>query len=220
MPMSTPRSTIVALSLTTALLGLTGCGTRGSGVAVTQIRELGQFTQIEAEGALDLIVHVGSSEQKIEIRGDDNIVPNIDVRIRGDKLVVDHQGWLRPDLPLVIEVWVAQLDGVEASGATDIDIEGLSSDRFELDLSGAADAQLSGRVQHFEVEVSGAADVDARELEAAMVVLDMSGAGEARVWATQLLEVDISGAGRVVYTGEPIDIRQNIRGAGSVRKHE
>lgn len=51
-------------------------------------------------------------------------------------------------------------------------------------------------------------------------MVDMSGAGESRVWATQALEVDISGAGRVVYWGDPIDVRQDISGAGSIRQHQ
>jgi hypothetical protein len=221
MSMSTsPRSTLAVLSLATVLFGLTGCGTRGSGVSASETRELEAFTAIESGGALDLVVHVGADEQKVVLSGDDNILPVIETRIRGGKLVIEHDGWLRPELPLVIEVWVPSLDAVEASGTTNIEIEGLSSGKFELDLSGATDAELSGRVERLDIDASGAADIDATELEAANVVIDMSGAGEAKVWATQALEVDISGAGRVVYWGDPTDLRQDISGAGSVRKHD
>lgn len=214
------RSTIAVVSLTAALLGMAGCGTRGNGVAATETRELGEFTTIESAGGLDLVVHVGAIEQKVVVSGDENILPNIETRLRGDKLVVEHEGWLRPDLPLVVEVWVPTLAGIEASGAADIEVDGLSGGQFELDLSGAADAELRGKVQRLDVDVSGAADIDASWLEAETVVIDMSGAGEAKVWATQALEVDISGAGRIVYWGDPTDVRQDISGAGSLRKHD
>jgi hypothetical protein len=213
------RSTLAVLSLTTVLLALTGCGTRGSGVSASETRELEAFTAIESGGALDLIVHVGAAEQKVVLSGDDNILPVIETRVRGDRLVVEHEGWLRPELPLVLEVWVPSLEAVEASGTTNIEVDGLSGE-FDLDLSGATDAELSGRVERLDIDASGAADVDATDLEAASVIIDMSGAGEAKVWATQALEVDISGAGRVVYWGDPTDLRQDISGAGSVRKHD
>jgi hypothetical protein len=214
------RSPLAVFSLTTALLGGAGCGTRGSGVAATETREVGQFSTIHSEGALNVIVHVGSDAQKVVLSGDDNILPEIETRVRGDKLVLEHEDWLRPDLPLVIEIWTPSLAGIEVSGASDVEVDGLSGGQFDLDLSGASDAELRGKVDRLDVDVSGAGDVDAAWLEATMVVVDMSGAGEAKVWATQTLEVDVSGAGRVVYWGDPGDVRQDISGAGSVTKHD
>ncbi len=216
--MLTPLRHVLPLVLPLLVL-LPACGTRGSGTAVSETRELDPFEAIEFGGALELIVHVGASEQKLVIRGDDNIVPNIETRVSGDKLVIEHDGWMRPELPLVVEIWVAKLASIEASGATDLDVEGLHGERFELELSGAADAELRGQVARFDLEVSGAADVDARALAAETVILDMSGAGEAKVWATRTLDVDISGKGQVEYWGEPVEIEQNISGSGEIRKH-
>jgi hypothetical protein len=213
------RSVVAVLSLSTALLGSVGCGTRGSGVATTEIREVGEFATIETKGAINLLVHVGANQQRVELSGDDNIVPKIETRLRGDKLVIEHEGWLRPDVPLLLEVWIPTLASIEASGAADIEVLGLSTGQFELDMSGASDAKLHGQLARLDIDVSGAADVDASDLEAKVVVVDMSGAGEAKVWATESLDVDISGAGRVVYWGDPV-LRQDISGAGSVRKHD
>lgn len=214
---TTPRATLITLSLATLLLS--ACGTRGSGDPVTEERELDPFHAIEFGGAIDLVVHVGAAEQKVVISGDDNIVSEIDTRVSGDKLHVEHEGWLRPKQTLKLEIWVPTLDSVEASGATDIDIEGLVGERFELDVSGAADAELRGKVTQLDIEVSGAGDVDARSLEAENVVLDMSGAGEAKVWATGKLDVDISGSGEVEYWGNPSEVQQDITGAGSLHRH-
>ncbi len=213
---TTPRLPLVVLSLTAALLS--ACGTRGSGELLTDTRELDPFHQIEMGGALDLIVHVGA-EQKVVVSGDDNIVSKIETRVSGGKLHIDHDGLLRPDLPLQVEVWVPTLAAVEASGATDIDVENLAGERFELELSGAGDVELRGKLDVLEVEISGAGDLDARSLEAKQVTIDLSGAGEAKVWATAKLDVDISGAGEVEYWGNPSEVEQDITGAGSLHRH-
>jgi hypothetical protein len=213
---TTPRH-LVTLSLTIALLS--ACGSRGSGDPTTETRELDGFSSIELGGALDLIVHVGAAEQKVVISGDDNIVPLIETRVAGDKLHIDHEGWLRPELPLKVEVWLPKLEAVEASGATDIDVENLAGERFELELSGAGDVELRGKVDVLDVEISGAGDLDARSLEAKQVTIDLSGAGEAKVWATAKLDVDISGAGEVEYWGNPSEVEQDITGAGSLHRH-
>ncbi len=213
------RLTILASFALFSMLGLSACGTRGSGVLAIEERSLEPFSSIEFGGALDLVVHVGASEQKVVIRGDDNIVPEISTRVSGDKLIVDHRGWMRPELTLELEVWVPSLEGIDASGATNIEVEGLVGERFDLELSGASDASLRGHVDRFDLELSGASDVDARGLEAASVNVDMSGAGSAKVWATRSLDVDVSGAGEVEYWGEPSEVEQNVSGAGSLRKH-
>ncbi|MFV8750176.1 head GIN domain-containing protein [Nannocystaceae bacterium ST9] len=205
--------------LVSTLVALSACGVRGSGESATETRSLDPFTEIEFSGAFDLVVHVGDYEQKVEVSGDDNIVARIETRVSGDALIVEHDGWLRPELPLVVEVWVGSLASIDASGATNLDVEGLHGERFELDISGAADADLLGKVGRFDASISGAADVDARSLEAESVIINMSGAGEAEVWATRELEATISGAGHVEYWGEPSEVRESVSGAGTVHKH-
>jgi hypothetical protein len=214
-PMPTTSLQLVTLSLSIALLS--GCGARGSGTSTNETRELESFEAIELGGALDLIVHVGAA-QKVVISGDDNIVPEIETRVAGGKLHIEHEGWLRPELPLKVEIWVPKLEAIEASGATDIDVENLSGERFELELSGAGDVELRGKLDALDVEISGAGDLDARSLEAKQVTIDLSGAGEAKVWATTKLDVDISGAGEVEYWGNPSEITQDITGAGSLQR--
>jgi hypothetical protein len=210
------HTTFAILTLTTALLG--ACGSRGSGDRKTETRELEGFQSIELGGALDLIVHVGAAEQKVVISGDDNLVSKVETRVSGGKLHVEHEGWMRPELPMQIEVWLPKLEAIEASGASDIDVDNLVGERFELELSGAGDIELRGKVDQLEVELSGAGDVDARTLEAKRVAIDISGAGEAKVWTTEKLDVDISGAGEVEYWGNPSEIQQDISGAGSLHR--
>lgn len=213
----------LALPLTLALPLVSGCGTRGSGTAASEVREVESFDKIDLGGAFHLVVHVQpGATQKLEITADDNILPKIQASVSGGELDVGfgNISFIRPKIPIKVEVWVPALSKVDASGAADITIDGLHGERFELELSGASDSSLSGAVDQLDVDISGAGELDAKKLQAKSVVLDLSGAAEAEVWASETLDVDISGAGEVGYWGNPATVNQDISGAGSLEKRD
>jgi hypothetical protein len=208
-----PLSLTLPVSLT-----LMGCSLRGSGTAMTESRDVEAFETIEIGGAFELLVHVDpTAAQRVEISGDDNIVPVVTTTVSGGELDIQiGHGMVRPKLELRVEVWVPSLTALEASGASDITVEGLHGESFELDLSGASETSLRGAVDRFEVDISGASDLDARELHAKVVELELSGAGDAEVWASDRLDADISGAGNVRYFGETKEVHEDVAGAGSI----
>jgi Putative auto-transporter adhesin, head GIN domain len=100
----------VSTTLVVALLGLslTGCSLRGSGTAMTDSREVEAFESIEIGGAFELIVHVDpAAVQRVEVSGDDNIVPKVTTKVSGGELDVQIDGMVRPKLDLKVEVWGA-----------------------------------------------------------------------------------------------------------------
>lgn len=201
-----------------AALGLSGCMLRGSGTEMVDTREVEAFDAIEVGGAFDLLVHVEpGATPRVVVSGDDNIVPKIETKVQSGELDIESpNGMVRPKLPMKIEIWVSSLAKLEASGASDITVEGLHGDAFELDLSGASETTLSGSVNRFEVDSSGASDLHARELRAKIVDIDLSGAGSADVWASDRLDADVSGAGNVRHYGETKEVYRDVSGAGEV----
>jgi hypothetical protein len=209
----------LAFVLSAALaLPLTGCGLRGSGVEATETRELASFDAIEIDGAFILIAHVDPAvPQRVELRGDDNIVPKVVATVSDGALELTIEHWLvRPQLDTTVEVWVPSLSKISVSGAADMRVDGLHGERFELAVSGTSIAKLSGTIDHFEVVSSGANTLDARELHAKVVKIGVSGAGDSEVWASEQLDANVSGAGNVRYSGQPTDVQQDVSGAGSV----
>ena len=77
---------------------------------------------------------------------------------------------------------------------------------------------MKGETRRFTLETSGAAKAMCYGLLSEETIVDISGAGEAQVYASQKLQVDVSGAGNVSYKGEVKNISQEVSGAGSVRK--
>jgi hypothetical protein len=199
-------------------LSLGGCTLRGSGTPMTEQRDVDSFDSIDLGGAFKLVVHVApGATQKLEITADDNIVPKIVSKVSGSELSLSVDHWMvRTKLPMTVEVWVPSLLGLDASGASEIEVDGLHGERFDLDLSGASQSTLSGEIDRFEVDSSGASHLDARTLEAKTVKIDLSGAGDAEVWASDQLDAEVSGAGKVHYWGEPEQVNKEVSGAGSI----
>ena len=105
-----------------------------------------------------------------------------------------------------------------ASGKIDIDIKGgaalyvynIAAEYMEIDVSGAADINLSGKTGLFEMELAGAGLIDAKSLVCKKAEIKMSGAGSAEVSVTEELFADVDGVGTLTYYGDPV--LKNISG--------
>ena len=210
-------STLCAIAVLGAL-GLSGCTLKGSGVEASEVRELESFDRIELGGVAELTVHVDpNTTQKLEIRADDNILDKIVTTVSGDELEVSVDHWMvRPKQGIKLDIWVPSLVEIDASGASDIEVFGLHGERFELDVSGASDVELEGTIDRLIIDSSGASEVDAKHLEAKTAEIELSGAGKLDVFASEKLDVDVSGAGDIRYYGDPAEISQDVSGAGKV----
>ena len=194
-----------------------GCsGVEGSGTAASDSRSVAAFTEIEIHGVLRLELVAGKSPS-LEVSGDDNLVPLVESKVEGSKLVLRTTEDVRPKLPLVAKVTAEEIDAIIAHGASEVDARDLVGKSFEIDLHGASDAKLQGKIDRLAIRVSGAGKVDAKDLAADKAEVRVSGAGDVDVAEPAELDISVSGAGSVSYEGSP-KISKSISGAGSVNK--
>jgi hypothetical protein len=211
---NTRRSLLILLLL---LAGLAGCsGVEGSGTPATDTRTVSSFSEIEVHGVVRLELVAGKSPT-LELTGDDNLLPLVETKVDGARLIVRNTETVRPELPLVVKVTAEDVSKVVAHGAVEVDASGLDNDAFELSLHGAADAKLAGKTKKLSLRVSGAAEIDAKGMSADRAEVNVSGAGDVHVAEPSELDVEISGAGSVSYGGDP-KISKSISGAGSLDK--
>jgi hypothetical protein len=93
-----------------------------------------------------------------------------------------------------------------------------SGPELYLEANGATKVTFEGNVNALSAEMNGASRLDAESLVTRAMELSISGAGRAEVHVTEVLRVEIAGAGKVIYSGEPKTVTREISGAGSVRK--
>jgi hypothetical protein len=206
---------ILALGMGLALGGcITHTGVQGSGVSKTEKRELPAFKSIETQGAYDVEVTC-QRPGSFEIEGDDNIIPLIQTEVRDGVLYVTSKN-STTSKTVSLRVALPDLAAITSTGAGKINVVGVKNDKFEVHSTGAAKVTATGQTKAAVITSTGAGEIDAHDLHAEKADVNIVGAARADVYATEQLDVSITGAGKVSYSGKPKVINKNIGIAGAL----
>ncbi len=102
-------------------------------------------------------------------------------------------------------------------GAGEIRLEEAELKRLRARIAGAGSIRGSGTAEIQDIEISGTGNYSGSDLTGEAIAVIITGAGRAKVNATRLLDVTISGIGSVSYHGNP-EVRQNVGGLGRVSR--
>ena len=213
---------------------------RGSGRVITEPRHVPDFRSVSLSGMGTILITQGPTPA-LEIEAEDNVMPLLRTEVRNGALNLWFRRQLRrrkivPTKEIVFHITAPDIQAVEISGAGKLKCKALKTKALKIDLSGAAvvdmgldtgaldlDAAgaskiiLRGRADRQTVDMSGSGAYLARDLEGQTATLTISGAGRAEVNVTRALDVALSGAGAVLYRGDP-HITPEISGAGKIAR--
>lgn len=211
---------LIAGFLLVAALVVTGCGSsgasvEGSGTPKTEVRALPPISAVEAGGALELVITVAAA-QRVEVTADDNIVPLLTTVVDQGTLKVGLNGSVSTKTPVKVVLALTDVVRVAVPGAVTATVAGVKNDSFSVEMSGAGRLTCTGQTKSFKVELSGAGKVAADDLKSQNVQVDCSGAGRLEVHASESLTATVSGAGSVIYSGNPKTVKKEVSGVGSV----
>jgi hypothetical protein len=228
------RSIYLSLILVALLVGCSFV--RGSGVPVTETREISNFDRVELKSIGELTIIQGEPES-LTIEAESNIVRRVKTDVWGGTLTIEFTGGILGDViptePIRYELTMKDISGLKLSGAgriysasiatrhLDLDVSGvgdviidsLEADDLDVDLTGAGTIDLAGKIGDQDVRLSSVGNYSAGGLESSRARVALTGAGTATLWVTEELDVQISGVGSVDYYGDPV-VSQNISGVG------
>ena len=202
-----------------------------------------EFTEVEAHGAIRLVVRQGSS-YKAEAAGRPEDLDNMRLSIEGDRLIVRPRGssgllsaFDFSNHPVLVTVTLPRLQHLELSGACIADVSGFQDEnlrfeasgaslahldvhvpRLELQLSSASQATLSGSADELMVDGSSASQVEGLNLRARRVELDLSSASQAKVYAADELKADLSSGSVARYAGHPKNVQKDLSSGSSLEE--
>ena len=204
--------------LAACVVAFVGChlpGVRGNGQIKTEERQVGTFANLDAGGAFEIEWESGSPA--LRITTDENLLPYIENNVSDDTLRLHTREHVWPTHGIKVVISSPTRTGGRIRGAVKLTVKQLSGPTFALESKGAAEVTLAGNVDRLLVDMTGASQLAADGLQTKTAEISTTGAGDAEVAVTDALNVVITGAGKVTYSGNPSAIKKQITGAGSVR---
>jgi hypothetical protein len=231
---------ILALTFSSLACGLNfNFGTvRGSGNTVDEQRSLTGFDRVVVTAGMHLFVEQ-SEEFSVTLTAEDNIMPYILTEVSGDTLTFffdnSERRSFRTTRPIDIRINMPEVEALNGSGGSRIEtgplqgtslslevsgggqanLESVTYQILNCDLSGGSRAELTGEVERQTVQVSGGGQYNAGDLRSSEAQINMSGGGQGTVWVTGSLNADLSGGAQLGYYGNP-QVSQNTSGGSTV----
>lgn len=185
------------------------------GDILSRTLELAPFDKIDVSGAYTVVVRPGT-EFQVRLTAKPAVLEVMTATVEDGWLILDLKRPIFTSGPSQAEVTMPDLTQLTLSGAAELTHKGIDTASLSLDLSGAADVTLAGKVAAVDVRASGAAELRGSELTAASVRADLSGAASARLRVTTALDVETSGASSFTCLGQPTHLRKRQSGASSI----
>ncbi len=205
---------------------------------------VGDFKKIIVSGNTRVFLTQGDTTD-IKVKATPRVLDQLEITNSGETLNMhQNQNWALCLIcwaqPATVYIITPSIEAVNLSGGVEFSGEGIIQESLNLDLSGATVVRLNGSIQKVKVEMSGASELDlqgkgvvitgklsgastldASSFNVTQAYLEQSGASECRVDATEIVDVQLSGATELVYINYPnLKLNSEVTGAGELRSTE
>ena len=209
-----------------------------SGKVASESRPAPAFTGIALSLPAKVEVTQGSPAS-VTVEADDNLLPEIETVVEGDKLQIRFHRNLnvvgrstlrvRVTAPRIESLAVAgsgdisagKLSGpalsISVGGSGDVTVADVQVEALRVAIAGSGDVKAAGRAAELAAKIAGSGDLGAGRLDAKRATVSIAGSGDATLWARESLEVSIAGSGDVRYHGDPV-VKRSVAGSGAVKR--
>lgn len=205
---------------------------------ITETQKLDSFTEIEFRGGGTIYLEQ-AEENSIKIEGSKTAVEAVKIEIRNGRLLIDQDRstwqWLTEVEAPTFTISFSDLShfkleggaivvandlklenlSLEVSGGASLSMDNFFAESIVMDIEGGISVEINGEASRQELNFSGGIDYKAEDFKGEDVKLKMEGAGSAILWASETLDLDLSGAYNVEYYGKP-RLSQNVQGIGNL----
>lgn len=213
---------VCVAALTSCSVNMNGWNTEQidpSNNIVTKDFKLKPFEKVNMRcvGAVELV----QSEAKdgiVEITAPDNYIELYQLESDHAELNIDftRHGINIQAKQVRIKIYTNDLTKIHNSGAANIWMEKLDTDKIEILNSGVGEIRVSGITDDAKLVCSGVGSIDAEHLKALNVVANVSGVGSITCHASESIEGSVSGVGSLKYAGTPKHKDTHRSGVGSI----
>lgn len=232
---------LVLLALLVLVLTMSGCVSErieGNRDLITLERNVQPFQEVISSGSFNVKI-IPSTETRIEVKGESNILPYLSTYSNGTTLTIEYNNGfnIHEHYPVEVFVYTPVLQAVKLSGSGMIDCGSFNANTIKLNISGSGsidgdfdadilqavvsgsgNVTLTGFAESTYFNISGSGNIDSQLLEQDHCTATISGSGNIIPKVIKTLDATISGSGNIYYLGNPV-ITTHISGSGNVLKY-
>ncbi|MDB2438492.1 DUF2807 domain-containing protein [Hellea sp.] len=192
---------------------------------VEQTHDIADFNKIQITGVYTLEVQVGE-DFSVFTSGKHKDVEGMEVYLKGSTLVLAQDEDKRNKIigrkkqnnnGIHAVITLPSLEGLNITGVGTGEIQGIDSERFEIEAAGISDMELYGTCGKLDVDMAGIGEIRAKDLECEDVDVDLAGMGEVSVYASKSVSADAAGMGSIEVYGNPEDVDKSKNFMSSVK---
>ncbi|MDM9632685.1 head GIN domain-containing protein [Robiginitalea aurantiaca] len=208
----------INISICVLLITLTACTKDpivGSGIPISEFRNVADFTKVSSEGVFEVTITQGNS-QSVEVIADDNIIRRVKTEVVNNelRLYLDDNNY--EDISLKANIVAKRINGIKNTGVGNIEISNVDEGgSFEVFNSGTGNIAIQGNAESLMLQNEGTGKFNGFLFTVSNCNVEIIGSGDCEVHAISTLNVDIEGSGDVYYKGTPA-LEVNISGSGKV----
>lgn len=208
-----------------------------------EVRNVGEFSGIKVSGGIDVYLSQSDEYALAVSATTQKMKDDIETKIVDGVLVISYNSrYVSMNEKRYLRAYVSfkTLQSIEGSGACNLNIqETFRSNVLRLNLSGACDlkgkididdmdaklsgastSKVTGKINNLKLEASGASDLKNYDLQVENLVATLSGASDVKLFISNSLSVNASGASSLNYSGDPGKVDVHTSGASSVRQRK
>jgi Putative auto-transporter adhesin, head GIN domain len=211
---------------------------RGSGKQRKEDRPVRSFNEIHVAG-LGLVILSQGDKNTLAIESDDNILPYLISEVSGNKLVIKPKSNinLQPTEQIKYYITSKDINNIELSGSISLQSEGIEADNLSMSTAGSSkvkafirakllklraegssDIELNGLTEKQNISLAGSVRYCAKNLASKLCTIKAAGSLKVELQVSDELEGSLSGAGQVIYAGNPNSVNVKTSGSAEVKK--
>ena len=170
----------------------------GSGDIVNQTMDVGGFDRVTLTGSGNVFIEQGQTE-RLSVETDDNIVSLLDVRVRGDELILGvKRGYdVHPSQPITYTLTLKELHNLKLAGSGAFDVGPLEADSLRVSLPGSGDITVeSVAADELVIDLYGSGNINLEDIKVKTIDTSLRGSGDIElVGQTKEEKVVVTGSG-------------------------
>jgi len=209
--------TIISFTCVFALCSCIGHKVQGNGMLRTETRDVPTFETITCDGSYEMEIEC-QAKQALTIDADENLLPLIKTEVKNNALRIYTEENLQPSKGIKIIASVENLSAFTVHGSALGDVHNINNNALSVEVNGSSKLHFNGKTTQLKITISGSSNIDATSLVAEDAKVRINGSGDIHVWAVNSVDGKIHGSGNVKYSGNPINVTQEINGSGTISK--